>query len=235
MDAFKTLLFAHAACGTAALATYWAAAFARKGSPLHRGVGKAYLLAMIGIVVTAIPMAITFYFRGLWPVAVFLGYLTVITSTSMWLGWRSIRRKRDQAAFRDKAYIAVAIANLACAVTVFAIGAQVTQVLLMGFSVVGLLAGLQMLWRAYRPMAAGNWWLQEHYGAMLGCGVATHVAFLNLGFGRVAQMLGYQPPAWYQLLGWMVPVAAAVIAGIVLDRRYAPKAKASMARTAAAA
>ena len=90
MDAFKTLLFAHAACGTAALATYWAAAFVRKGSPLHRGVGKAYLLAMIGIVVTAIPMAITFYFRGLWPVAVFLGYLTVITSTSMWLGWRSI-------------------------------------------------------------------------------------------------------------------------------------------------
>lgn len=225
MDAYKTLLLTHAACGTVALATFWAAAFARKGSPLHRGVGKAYLLAMIGIVVTAIPMAITFYFRGLWPVAVFLGYLTVITSTSMWLGWRSIRRKRDQAAYRDKAYLGVAIANLACAVTVFAIGAQVTQVLLMGFSVVGLMTGTQMLWRAWRPMAAGNWWLQEHYGSMLGCGVATHVAFLNLGFGRIAQMLGYQPPEWYQLLGWMVPVAAAVIAGIFLDRRYAPKAK----------
>ena len=61
------LVIAHIAAGSIALLTFWIAAIARKGSPMHKRIGKYYLMAMIGIVATALPMALVF-----WP-AVALG------------------------------------------------------------------------------------------------------------------------------------------------------------------
>ena len=49
---YRAIVTAHIACGVIALATYWMAGLSKKGSPLHRGAGKAYLLGMIGIVAT---------------------------------------------------------------------------------------------------------------------------------------------------------------------------------------
>lgn len=150
----------------------------------------------------------------------------LITGTAMWLGWRSIQRKRDQAGFRDRGYFALAVLNIGCSLGVFAIGWNMGNVLLMGFPAIGLMGGAQMLARRARPMAAGNWWLQEHYGAMVGCGVATHVAFLSIGIQRLAQAVGFAPPTWYSLLAWALPVAAAFLAAFLLDRRYRPKPRA---------
>ena len=50
---------AHVADGAVALVTFWSAALLRKGSPLHRRAGQVYLLAMLGMVVTGVPMAMT--------------------------------------------------------------------------------------------------------------------------------------------------------------------------------
>ena len=90
--AYRFLLAVHGVAGAIALLTFWIAAFAKKGSPLHRGVGKTYLISMCGIVVTAAPMAIIIGLGGKPGIATFLAYLVIITSTSMWLGWRAIRR-----------------------------------------------------------------------------------------------------------------------------------------------
>ncbi len=223
MELYKTLVIVHGLAGVTALLTFWAAAFARKGSPLHRGVGKAYLLAMVGICVTAVPMAIQFYASGRPGIATFLAYLVVVTATAMWLGWRSIRSKRDQASFRGRGYLALALLNLGSSALVFAVGWNMDQVLLMGFSLIGTLGGVQMLARRARPMAAGNWWLQEHYGAMVGCGAATHVAFLSIGLNRLVQLAGFAPPSWYPLLAWALPVGTAFLAAFLLDRKYRPK------------
>lgn len=234
MELYQTLVLIHAAAGVVALLTFWTAALLRKGSPLHRGFGKAYLLAMVGICVTAVPMAVQFFASGRPGIGTFLAYLVVITGTAMWLGWRSIRSKRDQAGFRGRGYLALALLNLAASVLVFLVGWNMGQVLLMGFSSIGLIGGVQMLARRARPMAAGNWWLQEHYGAMVGCGAATHVAFLSIGLNRLVQLAGVSPPSWYPLLAWALPVAAAFAAAFLLDRRYRPKPRAQAAWAATA-
>jgi hypothetical protein len=56
--------------------------------------------------------------------------------------------------------------------------------------------------------------------AMLGCGVATHIAFLLIGLPRVL------PAAWngpaLQTFGWLAPLAVAAIASRVLARKYLP-------------
>ena len=60
MDTFYRLLVAaHGLVGLVALVTFWIAAAAKKGSPLHVRTGKVYMVAMIGIIVTATPMAET--------------------------------------------------------------------------------------------------------------------------------------------------------------------------------
>lgn len=224
MDAlYKILLAAHGLCGLVALVTFWVAAFAKKGAPLHLRVGKAYMLAMLGIVITAVPMAIIIGLRGKPGIATFLAYLVVITATGMWMGWRAVKRKRDQVSFRGGAYLWVALLNLAASAVVFAVGMKMSQALLMGFSMVGLITGVQMLVRRARPMSAVRWWMKEHYSAMVGCGVATHIAFLAIGFDRIIRMVGIDPPGWYHLIAWFLPLALSFVAMAWLNRKYMPK------------
>lgn len=220
---YPILVSLHGLAGAASLLSFWLAAFARKGGPLHRGSGKIYLVAMLGICITAVPMAANFFLRGQIGIGTFLAYLVVITATSMWLGWRAIRRKRDQAAFRDRRYAVVGAVNLATALLVLAVGIAKGNPLLIGFSVVGAFLGAGMLRRLWRPIDAGNWWLQEHYGAMLGCGTATHVAFFAIGLKSLLAAFGVQLTGSLQLLPWALPVLVSVIAGALLDRRYAKK------------
>lgn len=230
MDAFYDILLAlHGLSGLVALVTYWIAAAAKKGSPLHLRVGKTYMLAMLGIVITAIPMSAIIALKGKVGTATFLAYLVVITATGLWMGWRAVKRKRDQAAFRSGAYLGVALANLFASAVVFAVGLQMSQTLLMGFSTVGMLTGAQMLWRRRHPIAAARWWMQEHFSAMVGCGVATHIAFLAIGLERMVRMVGIQPPGWYGLIAWFLPLALAFVAVAWLNRKYMPKPGATTA------
>lgn len=226
---YRILLSAHGLAGIVALATFWLAAAAKKGSPLHVRVGKTYMIAMIGIIVTALPMSAIIGMRGSVVNAVFLVYLSIITATGVWLGWRAVKRKRDQAGFRGGAYAAVAAFNFVSAAVVCAVGYRSDSVLLMGFSAVGLFNGVQMLMRRARPLAETRWWLREHFGAMIGCGVATHIAFLAIGLNRVIQAAGVQPPSWYGLIAWFLPLTLSVFVGVWLNRKYMPKSGAGAA------
>lgn len=217
---YRILVAGHGLSGLVALVTFWMAAFAKKGSPLHLRVGKIYMVAMIAIMLTAAPMAAIIAARGHVRNAVFLAYLVVITANGVWLGWRAVKRKRDQDGFRGGAYAAMAVASLASAAIVFVVGQRAGSPLLMGFSSVGAFTGAQMLARRARPLASTRWWLKEHFGAMIGCGVATHIAFLSIGLDRLIRAFGIEPPRGYHLIAWFLPLVLALIAGVWLNRKY---------------
>lgn len=218
---YRTIVLVHILCGVVAVATYWMAGLSRKGSPFHKASGKAYLLSMVGIVASSVVLAGFAFAREMYVIATFLGYLVVITATAMALGWLALRRKRDQTAYRGAGYRASAVANVASGLAVLAFGVQQDQPLLMGFSWVGILIGGQMLWRAWKPLAEAKWWLREHIGAMLGCGVATHVAFLGIGIRRLTDALGVQVDLG--LMAWAAPVVVSFLAGLWLERKYLAK------------
>lgn len=229
MSVYSLLLIVHIAAGVLALIGFWVAGLSRKGSPLHQRVGRVYLAAMLGVVGTALPMAGFHLAAGRVGIGVFLGYLVVITATSMWLSWRAVQLKRDAAAYYDRAYLVVGALNVLAGLIVFGIGLERGMALLMGFCWVGVILGIGMLRRAHaarRTAPIGNWWLREHYGAMLGNGVATHIAFLGIGMRPLLQALD-SPIA--MLLPWFLPLAVAGVASVLLDRRY------GRPRTAAAA
>lgn len=220
MTAYQWLVTAHIAAGTIALITFWTAAIARKGSALHKGVGKAYLLAMLAILGSALPMAVLFISRGVVDIGIFLLYLVVITGTSIWLARRAIQRKRDLAGYHDRKYVLTGWVNLVAGLLVLAIGLARSSMLLSTFCFVGIAIGIGMLRQARTPPTARNWWLKEHYGAMLGNGVATHVAFLGIGMRSTIASFDV---AWLQLVPWFLPLAVALLAGVYLDRRYGPR------------
>ena len=226
MTAYSLLVTAHIAAGSVALLTFWTAAIARKGSPLHKGVGKAYLIAMLGILASALPMALMFISRGRVGIGVFFAYLVVITGTSVWLAWRSIRMKRDVRGYHDRRYRMVGWGNLLAGLVVFAIGLARGDVLLSTFCWIGVFTGIGMLRQARTLPTAPNWWLREHYGAMLGNGVATHVAFLGVGLNGFLASFGI---AWLQLLPWFGPLTVALVAGVYLNRRYGARKVAGVA------
>lgn len=222
MDAYRYLVIAHIAAGSIALLTFWIAAIARKGSPMHKRIGKYYLTAMIGIVATALPMALVFLARGRTGTGVFLSYLVIITASGMWLAWRSIQLKRDRATFFNRRFRQVAWLNVLSGLAVFGMGLHLGSSLLMGFCWVGVIIGTGMLRRAAKPPVMANWWLREHYGSMLGNGVATHIAFLGIGLNGFLKSFGIPT---LMLLPWFAPLLVAGAAAVYLDRRYGgPKA-----------
>ena len=225
--AYPIIVAFHGSVGVLALLTFWAAAFVRKGSPLHRRVGQAYLLAMLGIIATALPMAAYKLDQGQPVIAAFLGYLVVITATGVWSAWRAIRDKHDVVRYTGLVYFAFAWLSLLSGVGVFALGYQVGSPLLMGFSAIGLFSGQDMLRKRRNRERFGaqpRWWLVEHYSAMLGNGIATHIAFLAIGLPR---LLPAVDGTALHYVGWFAPLVVAVIAKVLIDRRWKPKPKAA--------
>ncbi|GAA4868129.1 hypothetical protein [Luteimonas vadosa] len=222
MDAYRLLVTCHVAAGVVALITFWLAGLSRKGGRLHRGAGKVYLVAMLGVLCSAATMTAYFFLHGRTGAAVFLGYLCVITATACWTAWRAIRDKRDAKAYFGRIYASLAWLSIGSGLATFAFGVALGSLLLATFCWIGVVAGVQMLAtsRAHseqRLRGGARWWLREHYSAMLANGVATHIAFFSIGLGRLLAPFGMKPP---QLLAWMLPVAAAIAAGYWLDRKY---------------
>ena len=216
MSTYEIIRSAHGIVGVLALASFWTAGLARKGSPLHKLAGKVFLLALAAILASALPMAGVILARGI-AVAPFLFYLVLITATSCWTSWRAIRDRRDYRAYTGRAYQALALLNLAGGAGILALGVAQGQVLYAGFSLIGLAAGADMLRSARRPPADPRWWLREHYRGMIGNGVATHIAFLAIGLPRLLPQLAGPTQ---QMLAWFGPVALGLALRVWLERKY---------------
>lgn len=216
---YAILVAAHALAGTLALICYWTAGFAKKGSPLHRRVGRFYLRAMWVILATGLPMAVVQLSRGNAVGGVFLLYLLAITGEACWTSLRAVRMKRQPQDYFGPRYRAVAAALGAFGLGVLGFGIAEGNALLMGFSSVGIIRAVVMQRRA-TAADAPLWSLREHYMAMIGNGVATHVAFLSIGLNRLL------PTEWAstaQMLAWFGPLALSLVAGVYFGRRYAPR------------
>jgi uncharacterized membrane protein len=230
MDSYHLNLYAHAGLGVAALATYWVAALSTKGSRPHKLAGKAYVLVMIGLLLPAVPLSWRALQHFSLVFGLFLFYLLLITATALRRAWTSVRRKRDFAAYADSNFRRLAWFNIGAGAAVLGIGAASSQPVLLGFSAVGVLSGRGMLKLAADGPAHPRWWMAEHIGAVLGCGVATHIAFLLIGLPRLL------PEAWngpqLQTFSWLAPLLVSFVAARLLGRKYlpAPQKSASVAQ-----
>ena len=216
MSTYEIIRSTHGLIGVLALATFWIAGLSRKGSPLHKLAGKAYLVTMAAILATTLPMAVIILARGV-KVAPFLFYLIVITGTACWISWRAIRDKRDYRAYTGRTYQALALLNLAGGAWILALGVAQGQLVYGVFSLIGLYGGYDMLRSVRRPPTDPRWWLREHFRGMIGNGIATHIAFLAIGLPRLLPQLA---GSTLQTLAWLLPLALGLVLRALLERKY---------------
>lgn len=207
----------HIAVGTVALVAFWTTALLRKGTPTHKLTGRVYLLAILAVIATALPLAAHAFLTGRPMLGVFLVYLVLITSTAAWLAWRAIRYRASVADYVAGVYRPVAWLNICAGILILVIGVRNAAPVLMGMSAVGLVVGYQMLRFAARPPTQPQWWLKRHYLGIVGSGVATHIAFLNLGLSHLVP-LRYAAGITY--FSWFGPLLAGLLAVWFLNRRY---------------
>lgn len=220
MDSYRIAVIAHISAGSIALILFWTAGLMKKGTPVHRKVGQVYLLAMLGILLSGVPLVSAAFARGQVYGGLFLGYLLLLVSHGCWSAWRSIRDRRDRNRYFGPVYwFLTALVSIA-GVSISVLGLSVGSGLLSIFGLVGLSLGIGA-WRSWRR--ADNdpkWWLKEHYGAMIGNGVATHIAFLGIGLRK---LLPAVDSGSLQLFAFTAPLIVAVVAAWWLNRKYGGK------------
>ncbi len=214
MVGYEGFRFLHIGFGGLALLGFWAAAFLRKGSPAHKVVGKVYLLAMAAIVASSLPLTVRILYDVNFVFGVFLFYILMLVLAGLWQAWRAVRDKRDVRRYAGPVYRILAALNLVMGLVSLTLGLAVGTPLLALFSPIGILSGIGMLRFARAPVAAPGWWMAEHRNAMIGNGVATHIAFLSIGLPRLlpslsGPMLGYA--------AWLGPVVIAVAVRVWLE------------------
>jgi len=217
MISYDIALKSHVALGVLALSAFWTTALLRKGTRLHRRIGSTYLVAMIGVMLTALPLAGGAFAAGRTVTGVFLLYLVLITATAVWIAWRAVRDRQSVRVYIGTWYRPLAWVNLSSGVLVLLMGIFFGETLLWGMSLIGLVVGVRMLRFAAHPPTTRDWWLKPHYIGMTASGVASHIAFLNIGLQR---MVSPNLAAAAHYFAWFGPVVAAVIAIVWLDRRY---------------
>lgn len=222
---YQLALWLHISVGSVALVCFWTAAIARKGAGPHRSAGKVFMLAMCVVLVTGIPLTAQRFYVGESVGGLFLGYLFLITGHACWMAWRAVQDKADwRVMVARPLWWYWIVAGLVAGVGVLVAGLRLGNPLLIGFSLIGPLLSLRM-WRfALRGPTRSNWHIIQHYRSILGAGIATHVAFLSVGMARVWPLLAKVWPDLPQTLiymfPWVAPVALALIAQMLLDRRY---------------
>jgi hypothetical protein len=228
MDLFESARLAHIAIGTVVLAAFWAAAFARKGSPLHRRSGRVYVCSMAALLASTLLIAAGSAAAGNPMRAVFNVYVTMLSVASVWMAWSSIAHRGDIGRYLRWPYKSICIVLGAYGLVLLALvpkmGVPARMAMVGAFALLGLSIAAAMAWRWRRGADHARWWLSEHLTAMGINFAATHASFSILAMGSLFPALRDPWTRTAILVAWM---SSALVVRLWAGRRFldAPAAR----------
>ena len=185
MELFNLGVLLHSSVGTVALASFWTAALARKGSRVHRTAGKILLLSLIGVMTFATLQVAARLQTGNLAGALLYLFLISLVATACWLTWFSVRHQRDPARLTGAVYRTLASWLVIVGAIVFSTGVATERPLTMFLALLGLGFGANMWRLALKPASGPQWWRAHHMnGAMMNF-IACHDSFLTIGLASV--------------------------------------------------
>ena len=182
---YPTVMHLHTMVGVLTLIMFWTAAFSQKGRKTHRFAGKVYLLCILLILASVVPITILTFERKGFAAAFGLAFLFVMTFTAAWVARRSIACKNDVGAYRN--YILKGLASLLTALGVFLLFLSIRggSFLYSFFACTGITLAASMwlliLTRDVKP----NWYLVQHLNGVALLFAATHASFLRFGLTKL--------------------------------------------------
>ena len=178
---YKTLIVIHTVIGFTALITFWIAALAQKGSPLHRSAGKLYIFSMLVILASVVPMIVVKLREGSIAFAVVLLYLFCITAAAVLVAWSAIRKKKIKSEYQSLLFKFAASVVLVFGLGILSLAFIEHSLLYFIFSTVGIFLGGSMWLNVVKKSNDKNWYLGEHLNGVAVLFAATHGSFLRFG------------------------------------------------------
>lgn len=171
----------HVAVGSITLFLYWRTILSTKGSATHRRFGRLYLMLLIPVLVSVVPISARAIVERGGVAAVQFIYLVFVLCAAGWTAWRAIADKHDPDRFRGLVFRALAVALTGSGVLLLVVGIVSWNVLAVGLSMIGVVFGGAMI-GFIRRAAAADWWLEWHLNGVCLLFAATHASFVGLVF-----------------------------------------------------
>ena len=227
----------HVVGGFIGLGLFWIPLLSKKGSPLHRKLGKFWVWLARVVLFTAFAGVLMYIpelqekGRGLfshpnsYAFILFLGYLSVVTYVVTIYAVAVLDHKKDVKTLatpymKSLAWLSIVLSGLIVAYALI-LRPEMMPVLL-ALSPVGFTTGMGMLSYMGGKESSPRGWLYEHLGSMIGAGIAFHTAFAVFGMTR---MFDIGLTGWVAVIPWILPAAIGIPASIIWRRHYQRKFK----------
>jgi len=219
----KALLAIHVICGFSSIVLFWIPIFLKKGSKYHILIGKIYVFLMWIVVFSAAILCAKNLFVGNFHMAIFLGFLSIITANPLWYGIAILKHKKGVSESYRKKHMAFNIVICLAGILLFAYGiylkGQGAGVLMLIFGILGMTTGRDVV-AAYQRKHKS--WIEEHIGGMLVSGIAAYTAFAVFG-GR--NFFGDFLTGYWAVIPWVLPTVVGVIIIKYYTNSYLKKRK----------
>lgn len=213
------LFYIHVIAGTVSLVLFWIPVFARKRKGLHTVVGKWYVYFMWVVVITAGLLSVKNIVVGRFNIALFLGFLTLITTNPLWYAIGVMKSKKSYtSSFLTKYLIIhmsiILLGSFMLAYGLFFVETSV-QYLMIFFGVLGIL-DIRELIRTKSMRTSRPDWYKVHYSGMITTGIAAYTAFFAFGGRRFFENILINE---WQLLPWILPTLIGILCIRIMDHR----------------
>ncbi|MCB9676825.1 MAG: hypothetical protein H6737_17050 [Alphaproteobacteria bacterium] len=200
-------LSVHVAVGALALIAFWSALAAKKGSRLHRAIGRGFFVAMLLVVATVGPLVVDP--KGVDPGRVVqMAYLSACVGTVVFVGWSSVRLRRAPERFYGLHLRGLGALVAGLGAIVLVAGLTTSDPVPAVLSWVGLLYGAALVRLGGAGPRSGTWWLGWHLDAVCGLLTAVHGTLLYvLWRGAVDPLAGRATAAAFHVAVLVVAVA----------------------------
>lgn len=213
----KYLLMIHVAAGFSSLALFFIPVVARKGGKWHNWAGRWYVRGMWTVLATAVLLCGIRIGQGQTVMALFLGFLALLTSRPLYYGIAVLRNKRGPSArmrmISDALVLGLAVGGPA--LIGFGVGWFGTDghPLLIIFGSLGTILALPKVYDRLRGYEKDYNWQHEHISGMLISAIAAFTAFFAFG-GR--SLFGDAFGGNLEIVFWVAPT----VIGVAIIRWY---------------
>ncbi|MFT4665220.1 MAG: hypothetical protein ACI8YQ_003350 [Polaribacter sp.] len=219
----KTLLWIHIPFGFLSLVLFWIPVGLKKGSPLHKKVGWYYYGAMWIVLITSFFMSICNLLMAKYMMAMYLGYLAIITAYPLWYSYEILQQQKEWTARYytiRKVFLGILFST---GIGMILLGAIKFQFQGMGTMMVffGLLvmpAGRAIFFSKEKAMDKEAK-LKMHIQGTIISGIAAYTAFFAFGGARILMGVFELHPQWI-IVPWLLPSVLGIAYSRYMKRKY---------------
>lgn len=220
---FSLSRWIHIVSGFLALFIFWIPMITRKGSKVHRQIGKLFVIAMLAIAGSAFYMG---SYRIIWDSGAgediisfswFLIFIALLSVVSAFHGIRVLRFKSRTTMHQQWQDLWLAFLLVIASIGIMTYGWFIKVTLLTYFPLIGLFLGASQLYYWFTKPKLTSHWVIEHIVGMMSCCIAVITAFIVFGAPRLLQV------DMVSLWLWFLPTIIFVPLIIIFTNYYGRK------------